>query len=939
MIESPTDAPKEKAAGRVLTTQAAQDSLQPDFTAIDRAGEGSGAASAYPIVTFTVGKAYGGSSQSKRFDLVNGEVKTTHPKFASRGTAVAVRCALNEIPEYFKDPNSFMVLGVARDVEVGQEYPFKAKDADGPGIPRTEENYTWPTDTASLLAIDGDLKEANIYPPMDDWFAMRQKFVASKVILLVEAALKKVGATLAGVALVVRRSSSANIRNDEEDLVKDSKGVHTFLALRGKAPKEVLAYLHKQLVIDGHGHCYVTKSGALLIRTVIDQEVGETNRIMFEAPPALGEGLHRNGGAPACGGGGELDLTGIDLTVDEAAYLAKCRELKEQPEAKVRAKERKAEYQVRMEQKGIAKGMNPEQARAYAQRLATGGENVDFYPKDGVVFRFDNEGDVTITELLADPGKYHGCSLADPGDPDDQPCKAKFFWNQKEGPEGKESFVIHLIKSGNKIFLHAEDVAEQYLSDEAKAKRREQQKERARHIGEEGWGSSDEYATAEIITVQDALDHFGFVSHGSQVIDLRSPKRLHGFADWANTYCASTITAEEDKKPKPISAEWKRHLDRKTADNVTFFPGGGLVCNDPKGVRCFNVWRDIQRADGDIALAAPFVDHVRHLWGEDADRFLDWLAHIEQKPGVLPHTSWLHIADFTGTGRNWLSSVLARVWAGYVASNLTVEDVLGNFNDRLEAKLLAQVDEIREGGKSVWEHNEKFKSAMNPEYRTINPKYGRKRVEHNVCRFLLFSNSILAIPLDESDRRVEVVLHRGAPLDAGYYTKLYGLLNNRAFINAVGLWLRERDINQFNPGARARMSSAKELLVQANKSETVHRLEAIIKYWPTPWMSQAQLKALVLDEDARDRSHANHMLIALRERGAVKVTTTRQRFPDGVLSEVWQIRAPTGDDVGKEQPEIINAVRATYTNEFHGHENRWHQLLDEAVAKAEAKIL
>jgi hypothetical protein len=34
MIESPTDAPKEKAAGRVLTTQAAQDSLQPDFTTV-----------------------------------------------------------------------------------------------------------------------------------------------------------------------------------------------------------------------------------------------------------------------------------------------------------------------------------------------------------------------------------------------------------------------------------------------------------------------------------------------------------------------------------------------------------------------------------------------------------------------------------------------------------------------------------------------------------------------------------------------------------------------------------------------------------------------------------------------------------------------------------------------------------------------------------------
>ena len=42
------------------------------------------------------------------------------------------------------------------------------------------------------------------------------------------------------------------------------------------------------------------------------------------------------------------------------------------------------------------------------------------------------------------------------------------------------------------------------------------------------------------------------------------------------------------------------------------------------------------REAGDPADAKMLIDHIRWLFGDRAEEFLDWLAHLEQKPGELP---------------------------------------------------------------------------------------------------------------------------------------------------------------------------------------------------------------------------------------------------------------------------------------------------------------
>jgi hypothetical protein len=233
--------------------------------------------------------------------------------------------------------------------------------------------------------------------------------------------------------------------------------------------------------------------------------------------------------------------------------------------------------------------------------------------------------------------------------------------------------------------------------------------------------------------------------------------------DWATTYAASTEMAPQPPKTRPdgskaampdretpVSRLWTASPRRKTAVCRTFKAGGPLMLNDPQGRRALNSWKPFDRTTtvNDTTAAGLFLDHITYLFGADAGRFLDWLAHIEQNPGELPHTSWLHIAKNFGMGRNWLASVLTRVWAGSVAANLDLVGVMSSgFNGQLSRKVLAIVDEIREGGRdSQWEHSEKLKSIITEEHRLVNPKYGRQSVEFNACRWLMFSQHLSAIP-------------------------------------------------------------------------------------------------------------------------------------------------------------------------------------------------
>lgn len=395
-------------------------------------------------------------------------------------------------------------------------------------------------------------------------------------------------------------------------------------------------------------------------------------------------------------------------------------------------------------------------------------------------------------------------------------------------------------------------------------KRREEQKIVNAKIGD---ACIDQPPKPDVLTLADAIDRFVWLTDGSQVADKYDPRFPMTYQDWANAYAASVErqVSNDTIKKIPVTRLWRDSPDRMTVTSKTFAAGKGFVIEDPDGRRSINTWLGFNRIEPtDRACAGRFFDHIKYLFGDDSDRFVQWLAHIEQRPGELPHSGWLHVATSYGMGRNWIASLLTRLWAGYVASNVDLVGMLRTgFNGQLSRKILAIVDELNEGGSgtSKWAHSEKMKSILNEERRTINPKYGRQSVEFNSCRWLVFSNHISAIPIEENDRRWNVSLNEEKPKDPIYYKELYALLDQPSFIQAVAAELMAIDLSGFNPGAHAHDNAAKRRVREASMSEADEWAIKLRDYWPSDVIDNEQLSYVLCGQsDPNTKRAMKHVI-------------------------------------------------------------------------------
>lgn len=404
--------------------------------------------------------------------------------------------------------------------------------------------------------------------------------------------------------------------------------------------------------------------------------------------------------------------------------------------------------------------------------------------------------------------------------------------------------------------------------------RREQRLQADMEIG-------DDLATPplpKIMTLEEMerdLVHIGF---GSQIVH-RVSKTTRNKEDATSEYAASVTeidTGKIDDEGKPVTKQrqtlelWRRSPNRISVDVVTWRPGELEICNaletTGSGQRAYNLWtlpRLLPAPDNWQEWAKPFLDHVAYLVPVEAERkrFLQWLAHILQRPGELPHTCYLMVATTTGIGRGTLASMLTRALRGYVAANADVGILLNkSFNGRLSQKLLATVDEIREGGNSRYQQQENFKSAIVEEERHINPKFGRQYVEKNCCRWLLFSNHLDAIPFDNSDRRVIVIENPVSPASPEWFEYLHGIMDNPAFVASIQRFLATLDISDFKPGERAPMNAAKQRALGSMESPADAIARQFAATWPGELATVADLREFMGDDAPTHSGAMRHVI-------------------------------------------------------------------------------
>lgn len=448
--------------------------------------------------------------------------------------------------------------------------------------------------------------------------------------------------------------------------------------------------------------------------------------------------------------------------------------------------------------------------------------------------------------------------------------------------DGRETLHRDEILSAHALFL------KWWLPEKA---RRDAQQAEDRRIGE----ALCDPVLPTIMTLEEMHASLVYVNRGKIVVHRGTRKALK-WDEASGAYAASRYQYTDGGKERDVPALplWLKHPQRRTVDVLAWNPAAGEFCTPADGIggstTAYNTFRGLKPLQAPAnwqQWGAPFVQHVAYLVPAEAERtrFLQWLAHIVQRPGELPHTCYLMIAHETGIGRNWLAGVLARVLSGFVAAGVPLADVLdGKFNGYLSEKLLATVDEAREGlSTHRYARGEALKRLITEEHRIINAKYGLQTVEVNCCRWLMFSNHDDALPFDNNDRRVVVIENPSQRQQPEYYAALYAYLGRPEFIASVREYFRTLPLDGFSPGAHAPMNAAKHRVLEVMAPSVDRAIREFVDTWPTAFAGLSDIRRAVQEATGEAPkepafSHAVRRAVGLvRVEGRPRVNGVRER--------------------------------------------------------------
>ena len=221
---------------------------------------------------------------------------------------------------------------------------------------------------------------------------------------------------LAHAARVERRSTSSGLtRSDTGEVVKGSDGIHVYVEVRDGADAErFLKTLHDRCWLAGLGWIMVGAGGQLLDRSIVDRMVYAAERLVFEGVPILMEPLVQDAKlrAPVVTEGEPVDTVAAccDLTIVERAALGDLK-AKERHRLSDAATAARAAFVREHAARIVGRtGVTQAAAEYMVGRQCTG----VLLPGVELQFDADDMAGATVGDVLADPDRFFGATLADP---------------------------------------------------------------------------------------------------------------------------------------------------------------------------------------------------------------------------------------------------------------------------------------------------------------------------------------------------------------------------------------------------------------------------------------------------------------------------------------------------------------------------------------------
>jgi hypothetical protein len=260
-------------------------------------------------------------------------------------------------------------------------------------------------------------------------------------------ALLKVASALSRAARVSRASTSSGLfRSDTGTPVPGSNGTHHYVLLQdGSDAERFLHDLHDRCWLHGLGWHHIGAAGQLLERSLVDRMVGFGERLCFEGAPQILPPLAQDSAkrVPEAREGEALDCRQVAprLNEHERHRVAEAKAASANALAKTAAEVR-ARHDKKLADKISQKFEIPITTAVRLMQARHRGLLQPYVDLD-----FDHLGIVPVAQVLADPDRFIGETLADPLEGADYGrCKAKVMRDDEGG------LFIHSFAHGRAIY-------------------------------------------------------------------------------------------------------------------------------------------------------------------------------------------------------------------------------------------------------------------------------------------------------------------------------------------------------------------------------------------------------------------------------------------------------------------------------------------------------
>jgi Family of unknown function (DUF5906) len=219
---------------------------------------------------------------------------------------------------------------------------------------------------------------------------------------------------------------------------------------------------------------------------------------------------------------------------------------------------------------------------------------------------------------------------------------------------------------------------------------------------------------------------------------------------------------EVPMREKPIPAASRLDSNR-AVEQMTWAPGKPMEIRDRliadggwierKGCTTFNLYRPptIKPKPGD---AAPWVDHVKYVFDDDASHIINWLAHRVQRPDQKINHA-LVLGGPQGIGKDTLIEPVKQAVGPWNCAEVSPQQMLGRFNGFIKSVIL-RVSEARDLGDTdrfgFYEHMKAYTAAP-PDVLRVDEKHMREHAVLNVCGVIITTNNKDSLHLPSDDRR------------------------------------------------------------------------------------------------------------------------------------------------------------------------------------------